>query len=616
MGFSDYNILYLLFLIPLLLFLYILRLRRKVQIVSSNILWDQSIEDIKANTLFQKLRRNLLLPLQVLILTLIILALARPFIIGSLSSARNLIVILDASASMNATDVKESRFDFAKSSIMKMIDELDKGVKMTIIRSGNSPAVISDQISDKSILKDSISKQKPSDTSANLVSAIRLAESLAKDMAKSEIVIFSDGAGEISKQSIDVDIPVRFVKIGKEDANNIGITDLGVIEDRFNSNQVFAVIQNFSDTKSQSTTIELYHDKDLIDAKKLNLPKNGRRSVIFDNVMFNEGVIKVSIDAKDELSVDNSAYYILHKPRQFRTLLIGESNIFLEKAIETSLSGIKIDKENPENYISANNYDLVIFENFVPKIEPNTNVIYLNPNSDLLFAKFLSTKENPAIMKWDRSHPLMRFVDLSELRLDYVKDFRMPAWMVPLAESDNSSLIWYGKNKGHGILVLPFDIRPNSKRNFALIPAFPVFISNALDFMIGMKAYGTNVKAGEPINYVVSSEKADQQLFVKKPDGSEVSIRLENGVFTFADTDITGAYQVVGKGIDEKFSVSFLNESESDIKPYNKIMVSGQEIQSSGLSSTANREFWATLVLLAIMLLVFEWWVYHRRVLV
>lgn len=615
MGFSDYNILYLLFLIPLLLFLYILRLRRKVQIVSSNILWDQSIEDIKANTLFQKLRRNLLLPLQVLILTLIILALARPFIIGSLSSPRNLIVILDASASMKATDVKESRFDSAKSSIMKMIDEIDRGVKMTIIRSGKSPTVISDQISDKPILKDIISKQNPSDTSANLVSAIKLAESLAKDAAKSEIIILSDGAGEIQKQSIDVDIPVRFAKIGKEDTNNVGITDLGVVENSFNSNQVFAVIRNFSYTKSQSITLELYHDKDLIDAKKLNLPKNGRRSVIFDNVMFNEGVIKVTIDAKDDLSVDNSAYYILHKPKPFHILLVGESNIFLEKAIETSLSGIKIDKENSEDYIAANNYDLVIFDGFVPKTESNTNAIYLNPNVDLPFAKLLSTKENPTVMKWDRSHPLMRFVDLSELRLDYVKDFKMPAWMIPLAESE-ITLIWYGENKGHGILVLPFDVRPNSKRNFALIPAFPVFISNALDFMIGMKAYGTNVKAGEPIHFAVSNEKIDQQLIVKKPDGSEVSARLENGMFSFADTNIMGIYQVVGKGIDEKFSVSFLNESESDIKPYNKIMVSGQEIQSSGLSWTANREFWTTLVLIAIVLLVFEWWVYHRRVLV
>lgn len=612
MGFLDHNILYLLFLIPLLIFLYILRLRRKVQIVSSNILWEQSIEDIKANTLFQRLRKNILLPLQVLILALIVLALARPFISGSVSTARNIVVIIDASASMKAVDVRESRFDFAKSSIINIIDNLDRGVKMTIIRSADKPTIVCESISDKSILKDIIIKQKPSDTTSDLTLAIKLAESLVKDTPKSEIIIFSDRTSNLQKQAIDENVPIRFAKIGKESAYNIAITNLDVIEEQ-STNKALVNVRNYG-TKPQSVAVEIYHNNNLIDVKKVSLPANGQRSIIFDKIMFIDGTLEASIDAKDDLSVDNKAYYVLHKPKQPKILLVGD-NIFLEKAIETLITKARLDKKDSAISIIKDNYDLVVFDSFVPEIEPKTNAIYINPEGDLPYAKLLSIKKSPSVVNWDRSHPLMRFVDLSELRLDYVKEFNMPAWMKSIAESEICPLIWYGRDKGNEIIVLPFDVKPSSNRNFALTPAFPIFISNAIDLMMGTKANWTNVKAGETI-HTVFKESGNQVLTVKKPNGDEIKSRLQNGVFTFTETDTVGVYQVIGKGVDEKFSVNLFNEVESDIRPNAETKDLEQGGRYIDLSHLANRELWSVLILLAVMLLILEWWVYHRRVLV
>ncbi len=612
MGFLDHNFLYLFFLIPLLLFLYILKLRRKVQPISSNILWEQSIEDIKANTLFQRLRRSLLLPLQLLILVLIILALARPFTFGSISTARNVIVILDASASMNATDIKESRFDFARSSIIKMIDNLDRGVKMTIIRSSNSPVIVCESISDKSILKDIVNRQKPSDAPSDLVSAIKLAESFARNIPKSEIIVFSDLTSDLQKRSIGVDIPIRFARIGKQDANNIGIINLDVIEEQ-STNFILANVRNYG-MRSQSATIEIYHNNNLIDAKKVMLPANGQRSVIFDKIKFTDGILSVSIDAKDDLLTDNRAYYIFKKPRQRKILLVG-NNIFLEKAVETSIAGVKLFKKDSEKDEINDNYDLIIFDGFVPKTEPKTNVIYINPEGDLPFAKFLSIKKNPSVVNWDRSHPLMRFVDLSELKLDYIKEFNMPPWMKPLAESETCPMVWYGEDKKRDVIVLPFDTKPSSNRNFALTPAFPIFMSNALDLMMESKASWINVRSGETIN-TAFKESGNQVLTIKKPNGDEIRSKLKNGIFTFTETDTVGIYQIIGKGIDEKFSVNLFNEIESDIRPSVETKTSEQKGQDIDLSKLVNKEFWSVLILLVIVLLVLEWWVYHRRVLV
>ena len=615
MGFLNQNLLYLLFLIPLLLLLYILRLKRKVQVVPSNLLWEQDIEDVKANTLFQKLRRNLLLPLQVLVLTLIIFAIARPFVTGAVSTAQDVILLIDASASMKATDIRESRFESAKSSAMRIVENLGRGARMTIIRSGSSPAIISGPTSDKSVLKETISKLKPSDTSTDLFVALQVAASLAKNMRRSEIIILSDGSGGPLKNSVNVNVPVRFVKFGRDEANNVGITDFQVSNEA-SGQQAFLSIHNFS-LKKQSFTIELYHDNDLIDVQRLNLSPQERRSVIFNDINYIDGSLTASIDVKDDFLIDNKAYYVLHESNKPRILIVGEGNVFLEKAIETG-SG-RISKEKPESYSSVTRrnekgYDAIIFDGFLPKILPDSNIMFVNPDGDLPYAKLLSRKNKPTIIGWDKSHQLMRFVDLSELKLDFVNDYEMPLWMKPLVESDMSPIVWYGENNGQRDIVLPFTIQPETG-NFPLIPAFPIFMSNAINWLAGRNFYGMGGKTGEPIQLFIP-EATGVQINVKKPDGSEVKAQLDKGKIVFNNTDEAGIYQVSGKGIFDEFAVNLLDESESNIKPSDKIKVSGQEIRSSGLSVISNRELWTTLIFIALMLLAIEWWVYHRRVLV
>src|ERR671939_2088581 len=112
---------------PIIVAMYLLKLRREERKVSSTFLWQRMVRDVEANAPWQKLRRNLLLLLQLLLLLLLALALARPFFPTAGIAGRNLIVILDRSASMGATDAPGVRLDAAKQQAIALIDQLPDG---------------------------------------------------------------------------------------------------------------------------------------------------------------------------------------------------------------------------------------------------------------------------------------------------------------------------------------------------------------------------------------------------------------------------------------------------------------------------------------------------------
>jgi hypothetical protein len=84
--------------------------------------------------------------------------------------------------------------------------------------------------------------------------------------------------------------------------------------------------------------------------------------------------------------------------------------------------------------------------------------------------------------------------------------------------------------------------------------------------------------------------------------------------FTFGGTDLLGVYQVArDDGGQRSFAVNLLDANESHIEPKKEIHI-GNERFSAGQERKQPLELWKWIILLALVLLMMEWYIYNRRV--
>jgi hypothetical protein len=233
--------------LPVVVVFYLLKRKRVVKLIPSTLLWQKFLAENQANAPFQKLRKNWLLLLQLLMLALVVLALARPYFAGDAQQSRLRVLILDASGSMQATDVEPSRAEFARAEAMKYVDGLRDDEAMIVLQAGAITEVKQSKTSEKAALRRAINDYQPSDSITRLDEALRLAETLIKNELDPQIHLFSDGAFPFPEGFENKPLPLVYHRIG-ESSDNAGITAMDVRANPDNPAQraIFVNIANVS----------------------------------------------------------------------------------------------------------------------------------------------------------------------------------------------------------------------------------------------------------------------------------------------------------------------------------------------------------------------------------
>ncbi len=166
--------------------LYFLKLRRRPVQVPSTLLWRRSMEDLHVNSLFQRLRKNLLLFLQLLAVFLVMLALAGPRIRGTTGQGERFVLAIDNSASMAATDVEPTRLEKAKAEARKVVNAMRSDDLAMVISFSDRARVVSNYTGNRNLLSQRIDSIRPTETTTSLREALQVAAGLANPSKQAE----------------------------------------------------------------------------------------------------------------------------------------------------------------------------------------------------------------------------------------------------------------------------------------------------------------------------------------------------------------------------------------------------------------------------------------------
>src|SRR5438093_8711760 len=288
--------------LPVVIVFYLLKRKRVVKLVSSTLLWQKFLAETQANAPFQRLRKNWLLILQLLMLALVFFALSRPFFKGNASESRLRVLILDGSASMQATDEKPNRFEKARAEALQWVDGLRDGEQMMVLLAGATTEVKQSPTTDKAALRRALQSCTPSDCATRLADALKTAGAFTfekrgeETVTSGEVHLFSDGAAPDLDQLANKNLPLIYHRIGTS-ANNAGIVRLDVRANPEDPSQraVFASLANFS-TNMIRTDVELLFDDQLLKTRPFDLGPTNTQLLIFTAPQTNDGVPTVRLN--------------------------------------------------------------------------------------------------------------------------------------------------------------------------------------------------------------------------------------------------------------------------------------------------------------------------------
>lgn len=596
--------------VPVIIVLYLLKQRHKDYTVSSLFLWEEVLKDMEANAPWQKLRNNILMILQIIAAILLVLSLAKPVINVSGDAGGHVVIAIQNSFSMKATDIGESRFNEAKKRAGDYIANLKPGVLVTLVSYGSVSKIEENQSNNRRSVLDKLANLKASNGSLDGEELSGLIGSVSKQYPQTQVVIFGDKFFDIP------DTEVEFVKI----SNNGGNYGIDLLSHTKNQKGITVLgrISNYSNADA-SIPVSLYVDGKVFDAKNVDIKKDQINNVYWNNLPLEANTIEMRIDKEDSLLLDNMAYNVVTKGSTKKILLVSKGNVFLEKVISL-YKGVELykssyDEENDtqeDMRETMKGYDLYIFDGFTPKFIPEDGgIMIFNPTENDIF-QILKEVENPELERLDEE--IFKFSEGFDFSFGKARVMKIPLWGKEIMGFKEGAGGFTGVYEDKRFLVLGFDVH---NTDMPLTAAFPIMVINSIEWLMpNSLSNSENVYCQEGIQFNIDPKT--REAYVLDPSGDEIPLVPPFSGKTFDNTNNPGVYTLVQKtdGGEKKFSfaVNVPSREESDLR------FSGSSVKpeqgSHKVKSKVLKGFdlqWILLWMLVLVLLI-EWWVYTNGV--
>jgi hypothetical protein len=658
--------------IPSLVVLYFLKLRRREMPVSSTLLWRKAVQDLQVNAPFQRLRKNLLLFLQLLLLAALLLALARPILNYTPGAGPRTIILIDHSASMSADDMPggRTRLEEAKRRAKDLVSTLGRNGAAMVIAFDDSAQTLAPFTSDQRVLKNVIDGIEPTDRRSKLEAAYQLADAQAAFTtsdswvggeafrAAPDVYLYSDGR-VLDGDKVSVQGNLHYEQLGTATAGNIAVVAMSAKRDYQQPTQVqvFARLANFGPEPINDVQVQLSVNGKVRSSGRVNLlperyTDDERRQAIAGGFQERNGVEFPMLELTDSaivtveqmnrdgdhLSADDAASVVVPPPKILSVLLVTDGNWFLEQGLRSQRLQV-FDKMLPQEYHELSDasgggkklpkpYDVIVFDrddDLTPEEVPTSGAaIYfgcvppgleIKPALDVAGRRVIM--DDNWVLDWDRDHPILRYLNLSKLYAAHAFKILPTLNSQVLVDGTNCPLVVLHRQNRAFHLIVPFDIINSS---WPLQPTFPVFLYQTLQFM----ALGTDmdVRPSYEPGVALRIPRFNLQKLGTIPDsitlnGPMGAMKVKvpaTGDFVLPTLDRVGLYQTDPPIPQyENIAVSLLDANESNLLPASVAPGSGGRIVPAA-QTKSRMELWWWLAAAAVPLLMLEWWVYTRRV--
>lgn len=595
--------------LPLIVVLHLLRPRRRTVAVSSTALWQEALRERERGLGLQRLLRNLSLLLLLLAALAAALALGDPRWLTRAADGEDSVLVIDTSASMQARDGDGTRFARAHEQAHALIDALPDGARILIMSSARRAVLHSGFERDKNTLRRALDGIAPGDEAGRPREALTLALSLLAGRERGRVRFITDAA--FDPQAVPDSPRVLLLPVGSP-ARNLAITRFDIRaepggEDRF---QMLLTLRNYADRPQRVPTTVTLERRTLL-ARTVDVDAASERTLTLAFRGKALGRASARIDPGDALAADDEAFAVVNVPEPRRVLLLTPGNFYLESvlgalpATETTVSAT-IAADALES--AARAHDVVVFDRVpAPRLPPG-NFMLIDAAAPGLPWREAGAVARPAIQGRGAS-ALLRDLDLGAVRIDaarrVVLDEPAPAGLQRLFWSDETDLALALLDGERRVVYLGFDL---ARSNFALHAAFPLFISQALDWLRprGSGDRRTRIAAGEAVT--IQAPASQRELIMRLPSGEGQSHLLDAGKLVFADTARAGIYRYSVNQVTRYFAVNAGDRDESDINPRAR---TPEAARTSGASAAQAarvvKPLWPALAMLMLALLALEW---------
>jgi len=654
-------------LVPLLVALYFLKLRRRAAAVPSTLLWKRSVEDVRANTPFQRLRPSILLFLQLGLLAFVAFALMQPRMDLGLSSGGRSIIIIDASASMSATDLdgKQTRLAIAKNQAKERIDQLFAGGLFSsipgetmVISFSDSAKIMQPFTRSSGDLKRAVDRIEQTDGGSRIGDALSLARAFAtvinpetQGATPSEgasLELWSDGRiADLAAEAIRPGETVSYHVCGRADAVNAGIegiaaersaTEPGVI-------QVFVTVRN-DGPEPIETDLELSIDgvRRSITPKPVKVPaasgllsgsgstavgavgsgaasapyKPGYERVTFPPIIQpRAGVISVSLVRADAMLADNRADIAVSAPRRLRIAVVGAID-FATKNVVSAIPAEKVEFLSAAEFatrgVKSDEFDVIVAApTALPDPLPPGRYLLLGVPISIEGLNPYGSKEKLSVRSQRSEHPLLRAVNLDDLFIAKATAIAPTSDVESIIEGPDVPLVVVARRGLVAAVIVTFEPLDS---NWPFQRGFVTFIANAVEWLgaLDQAAVQEEHHPGETLS--VRTAAGVKEAMLTLPDGTTQQLQAREGSVTFGPLVRAGTYEfrwTDDRGEQRRVFAVNAAEGEGRIAAADQLSVGAQLVLGTGSEGGSLSDLWPFALAAALVLLVLEWWAYHRK---